>query len=387
MGSGVKHSKKIATEAVTPASDGKDACVPFLENPLSSTWCHLSQASGGLQSLQILILAIVAGVAIVRGASRWRAPAMPLLRSKITKLTVVADTGRLTTISRDLADGYFVGGFSGVVHHITKATVSRSSKADFGLIRSSLLLRDYQVLLVGGDDGILHALDLRTWRADRVGSFGAAIYALCLVAGSKLAVGLGSGDLVVCDVQKSPGQDVTVVRELNRSHRHSGSIFEVVSARAALLSVGADGVLVGANTKNNRKSFEIRLSGETLWSVAELDSDRYVVACNDGNVIAATRDHELGRRRVHTASIRYLVASPRGRWCITVGKDRAIYAVASDLSAAILLHRARDYIYRAVFSQSGQVIALCDGAGELTAIDLGVAIDDLSVAELEAKLR
>lgn len=360
-------------------------CPSLASSLFSSIWCYLTAWSGGLQSLQIILL----GILTILGSLRFFWKFIPARRVKssqnILKKVISVESGRLTALEA-VGDHFLTGGFSGIVYKLNSDRVTDQSAAIFGLIRVIHVLPGQNMALVGNDEGILYSLDLSTWKTAQLGGFGAPIYRVVDYVSKQVCLALGNGETVICDLRSSPGQEGLMLKILNREKRHEGSVFDVaVNAGEALSTVGADGMMRLSYAKSRRKEQLIQPTEkkQAIWSIAALAEDRYITAANDGSLTLIQKNVPIATAKVHKASVRNISVSPQRKWCASVGKDRAVYATAEDLSDSILLHVTKDYGYQVFFAHGGERVVVCDGAGEVTVIDLRIQIDKLSPHNLE----
>lgn len=360
-------------------------CPTFVAHPFGAAWCNLSGASSGLQSLQIIVVTVLALAGLYRLFRGRMTRRGPLFRR--AKWAVVSiDTGRLTTLSLSSAGAVFTGGFSGVIHELLGGRVRRTSRHGYGLIRSTHLLQEGTHLLVGGDDGVLHGLNLQSWKPERLATFGSPIYRITQAGNEEVALALGSGEIAVCSLRKAPGELTLNVKERHRRQRHRGSAFDLMVFDGILTSVGAGGALVTESVATARKMSEVQVGSDALWSVVGAEKGSWLAGCNDGALISISDGQVAARLAVHVGGVRQLALSPRGRWCVTVGKDRCVFAVSTDLKSSVLVHRAKDYVYDVQLSPGGDVIVVCDGAGDVTRLELGRPLDDLDASTLRQRL-
>lgn len=364
-------------------------CEPFSHSPLGSTWCNLKDWSAGLQSIQIVLWALIPILGLAVNYIRIRVQRARHLKAFLGKIRVIAvESGRLTAVAIVSGNKFVVGGFSGKIYLLSSRRVLRKSSVSAGLIRSLHVMRNREHVLIGSDEGLLFILSLESWKLSQIGAFGSPIYAISESKNQNFILGLGNGIIVRVEIQKSPGQEAFVLKEISRSHDHQSSVFGVLSSEKALVSVGADGRLLIRQGKQQKLSEPVLdINSQALWSAAAIADDRFVVACNDGNLLLTNKSAAIKKLKLHKASIRYIECSPQKKWCVTVGKDRCVYATTTDLSFSALLHTTKDYGYSARFSASGDCVVICDGAGEVTIIEFGKPIDDITSNELMASVK
>jgi WD40 repeat protein len=387
-GSQPPPAAQVAPQASTPAAQASaplSECPSLSASPLTSAWCSLTQASPVLQSVQILLLGLLGIAAIGRTVLVHRRRRAKLHGGSITKVCISIETSRLTSITDDFGTGWFVAGFSGNLWKIDSAFKGYSSCTDaVGLIRCLLRVRGRDSVLLGGDDGVLHVFDVRTSSIKRLATLGSPIYRLATASDRSVVAALGSGEVALLEIQHSPGQGDFSFRELWRTKAHEGSAFDVLAHSGSFVSVGADGHLVEIDTTGKLTS-STKVTDCTIWSIAPLNSNALVLGCNDGTLIRIDSGVTVAKSKSHQSAVRQVLRSPKGEWCISLGKDRSVFATRADLSASVLLHRSRDYLYDGCISDDGQYVVVCDGAGDVTRIHLDRGIDNYDHPTLAAR--
>lgn len=111
-----------------------------------------------------------------------------------------------------------------------------------------------------------------------------------------------------------------------------------------------------------------------------------ILGCNDGTLVRIESGTIVATSKSHQSAVRLVLPSPKGAWCVSLGKDRSVFATLADLSATVLLHRSRDYLYDGCMSDDGQNILVCDGAGDVTKIHLDRALDNYDHPTLAARV-
>jgi len=375
-----------ASAATSQASAPLSECPSISTSPVASAWCSLTQASPVLQSVQILLLGLVGTVAIGRTVLVRRRRRAKLHGGSITKDCISIETSRLTSITDDFGTGWFVAGFSGKLWKIDSAFKTPVVCTDsVGLVRCLLRLRGRDSVLLGGDDGVLHVFDVRTSTLKRLATLGSPIYRLASASDRLVLCGLGSGEVALLEIQHSPGQSDFSFRELWKTKAHSGSAFDVLASNGVFVSVGADGRLVEIDATGSITS-SIQAADCTIWSIAPLGANVLVLGCNDGTLIRAESGVTVAKSKSHQSAVRLVIPSPKGEWCISLGKDRSVFVTKTDLSGSVLLHRSMDYLYDGCISDDGQDILVCDGAGDVTKIHLDRGLDSYDHPTLAARV-
>lgn len=262
----LSHTSPTTSQASAPFSE----CPSFLADPVANAWCFLTQASPVLQSVQIVILGLLGAAAIWRTLYVRRKRRAKLTSGNVTKEFVNVENSRLTSITDDLSNKYFVAGFSGILWKIDdsfKATVA--SLESVGLIRSLVHIEEHGSVLIGGDDGVLHVFDIGTSTIKRLATLGSPIYRLARASDRLFVVALGTGDVILLDVQRSPGQNDYSFQECWRIRAHSGSAFDVIPFRGGFVSVGADGQ-VAQISASGKITLPIKVTDCTIWSVTRV---------------------------------------------------------------------------------------------------------------------
>lgn len=378
--------QKAAPAAPSTSSSPLSQCPDFIAAPLEAVWCSLTQASPVLQSAQILLLGLLAVAGIARAVYVRKRRRERLIGGAIKKTISHVDKNRLTSLAACTPAGYFVGGFSGdVVQLSSSANVIKAHKGHFGLIRSLCSIPDSDAVLVAGDDGVLHALSPSSSTLKRLCTLGGPIYRIRFAWRNTYLASLGNGEVVFAEIQSSPGQADYSYREIARSKCHNGSAFDVLPTKDGAISVGADGRLITLDRQGQIIS-STQIVDHTIWSVVSPSPDQIILACNDGSLRLLRSGTVAKTITIHQGAIRHLAITPKAQWCLSVGKDRSVFAVLADLSDSILLHRTTDYIYQGVFDSVGQLLTICDGAGDVTQIDFGRPLDDLDLVALRARV-
>lgn len=373
-------------DAALQASAPLSECPPLRKNPVAATWCSLTQASPVLQSVQIIILGALGVTAIGRTLYVRRKRRATLLGGSVTKAVVNVENSRLTSITDDLGNGWLVAGFSGRLWSIDYASkVKMVSTESVGLVRCLVEFTSRDSVLIGADDGAIHVFNVRTSSFKRLAALGSPIYRLARASDRLFVAALGSGDVALVEIQHSPGQNDYSFRELWRTRAHAGSAFDILSVNNSFVSVGADGRFVEISTLGKIIS-TTQVTDCTIWSVTEMTKDTFILGCNDGNLVRIESGAITNKVKSHQAAVRLVLPSPRGQWCISLGKDRSVFATLANLSANVLLHRSRDYLYDGSISEDGQAILVCDGAGDVTKINFDRAIDNYDHATLAARI-
>lgn len=381
----MKNGANIAA-GQTAVADPQHSCTTQVST-VGKVWCELGSASAGLQSVQIIGIFLIGLFGIWWRYWRPRAQKKRQLatRGLVKKVIRVCD-GRLTALCTNGIGTYFTGGFSGVVYELNSKRVSRKSTAAFGLIRSLTILPSIRAILVGSDDGTLAALDLDTFVPANLLHMGAAIFAIERLGGDQVAFGLASGEIRIVEIQRSPGQTGFSTRALGSVKTHEGAVFGLSSTKTEIAACGGDGKVVWVARSNLAISSSVTVGKETLWSIVSTAPTQHFVATNSGD-IALLKSRKLSlTKRVHKSSIRNLALSPKGNWCFSMGKDRAVFATTPALDESLLLHQTDDYVYDSAFSDGGNELGICDGAGAVTVFGWTQSIDNLSVVELRAAL-
>lgn len=366
------------------APDSGQSCTSQI-SIIEKAWCDLGNASAGLQSLQIIGLFLIGLFGIWWRYWRPRARRKRELATRgLTKKVIRVCDGRLTAICTNGVGTYFTGGFSGVVYELNSKRVSRKSDASFGLIRSLTLLPSIHAVLVGSDDGSLSALDLDTFVATRLLHVDSAIFAIARTDSDQVALGLAKGEVRIVEIQRSPAQAGFSTRVLGGLKTHDGSVFGLSANRTEVVACGAEGKVVWVARRNITAASSITIGKETLWSIVPGASGQLFIAANSGDIHLLKAKSLFRTRRVHKAPIRSLSMSPKGNWCLSMGKDRAVFASTSALGQSLLLHQTEDYIYDSAFSGAGNELSICDGTGAVTLLSWKQPIDNFSFAELHA---
>jgi len=375
-------AKVIETQASVPGSE--HSCVMQVST-VGKVWCELGSASAGLQSVQIIGLFLIGLFGIWWRYWRPRARNKRELATRgLNKKVIRVCDSRLTAICTNGLGTYFTGGFSGIVYELTAKRVARKSDASFGLIRSLILLPSIRAVLVGSDDGSLSALDLDTFAATRLLHVDSAIFAIARMDSDQISLGLANGEVRIVEVQRSPAQAGFSTRALATLKTHDGGVFGLSANRTEIVACGAEGKVVWIARNSVSVSATVTIGKETLWCIAPGASAQLFVAANSGDVYLLKAKKVSQTRRVHKASIRNLSMSPKGNWCFSMGKDRAVFASTPALGESLLLHQTDDYIYDSAFSDAGNELSICDGAGVVTIFGWNQPIDNLSFAELRA---
>lgn len=376
------HAITLVPELPTPLSE----CPLFRSEPIAAAWCSLTQASPVLQSVQIIVVGIVAIVAIGRPLYARRKRRTTMMGGSVTKKIVNIEKSRLTSITDDLGNGWFVAGFSGKLWKIDRAfRATEVFSESVGLVRCLVQGTARDSVLIGGDDGALHVFNIRTSTLKRLATLGGPIYRLANTSDRHFIAAIGTGDVALVEIQHSPGQDDYSFRELWRIKAHTGSAFDALSVKGGFVSVGADGRLVEISTAGKITS-SFQVADCTVWSVAKLGNDALILGCNDGTLVKFESGAIASKVKNHQAGVRLVLASPKGQWCISLGKDRSVFATLADLSATVLLHRSKDYLYDGCVSDDGHNVLVCDGAGDLTKISFDRSIDNYDQASLAARI-
>ena len=372
----------VAAKASVPLSE----CPSIRSAPIAAAWCSLTQASPVLQSVQIIVLSLL-GLAALRQTVFVRKRRRDKLVSRgLTKHTLNIETARLTSLTENFGTGWFVAGFSGRLWKVCNAlTADLVCPESVGLVRSLVQFRGRDAVLIGGDDGVLHAVDAKTGGVKRLATLGSPIYRLTAVSDFLFVAGLGSGEVAVLEIQHSPGQSDFSFRELWRTKVHAGSTFDVQPTRAGFVSVGADGRFVEID-EFGVMTASTKTTDSTIWSVAEIAPNAFILGCNDGNLIRIETGKIVASAKIHQSAARLVLRSPKGLWCISLGKDRSVFATLADLSSSVLLHRSNDYLYDGSISEDGQIVLVCDGAGDVIKIDFGRPLDSYDYATLAARV-
>ena len=148
----------------------------------------------------------------------------------VTKKLVNVENSRLTSITDDLGNGWFVAGFSGRLWKIDRAfKATAASTESVGLVRCLVQVTSRDSVLIGADDGVIHVFNVRTSTLKRLATLGGPIYRLASASDRLFVAALGTGDVALVEIQHSPGQDDYSFRELWRTRAHSGSAFDVLS--------------------------------------------------------------------------------------------------------------------------------------------------------------
>lgn len=372
----------VASQATVPLSE----CPSLWREPIASAWCSLTQASPVLQSIQILLLGTIGFVAVVNAVRVRKRRKEKLVTVGITKHSINVEPARLTSITNNSGTGWFVAGFSGNLWKIDKALkVTAPSSESVGLVRSLALVWGRNSVVIGGDDGIINVFDTKTSALSRLATFGSPIYRLACVSDRLFVAALGSGDVVALEIQQSPGQSDFSFREHWRVKAHNGAAFDIVATGTAFVSVGADGRLVEIDYSGSITS-ECKVSDATIWSITQIDAAAYVVGCNDGALARIESGKVVTKRKIHQSAARQVLTSPKSKWCVSLGKDRSVFATLADLSASVLLHRTKDYLYDGSVSDDGMSIVVCDGAGDVTLLQLDLPLDSYDHSTLAARV-
>ncbi len=243
-------------------------------------------------------------------------------------------------------------------------------------------------LILGNDDGRLIAVDEQNGTSWELAFVSDSVYSISgMSATNRFFVAQRSGEITQWQLSNL----VAIRREMGRAenlrliHRHDGSAFATKynGTTNECISVGSDGMIRTTNLTTGENTIT-KLSEGTLFSLAVNDKKNlFAVGDSQGKICFWGENSNRRELEGHSDNVRTLRLSPQGRWLISGSKDRTVRIWEVRSARVWILWRTKDYVYDIALSPDSSEVAVVDGNGDLSVLNLRKAIDEFTSEDIE----